>query len=66
MPVQGRADKRPNIPVAIVRETAKAWLLDVGGKEDVWFPKSQGEIYDQEGMKVLFGEEWLMKEKGLI
>lgn len=66
MSVQGRADKRPNIPVAIVRETPKAWLLDVGGKEDVWFPKSQGEIYEQDGMKILFGEEWIMKDKGLL
>lgn len=67
MPVQGSADKRPNIPVAIVRETPKAWLLDVGGKEDVWFPKSQGEIYKQDnGMLLLFGEEWLMKDKGLL
>lgn len=66
MPVQGSVDRRPSIPCKIVRETEKAWLLDVGETKPIWFPKSQGEIYSRaDGSKELFGEEWVMKEKGL-
>lgn len=66
MPVQGKADKRPSIPCKIIRETPKAWLLDVGDVTQIWFPKSQGEIYTSgDGSKTLFGEEWVMKDKGL-
>jgi hypothetical protein len=57
---------RHSISCKLVRETPKAWLLDTGDDE-VWFPKSQGELYERgDGTHDLFGEEWLLKEKGLI
>ena len=31
-----------------VNETEKAWLLDFGGKEPVWIPKSMGEFDGKE------------------
>ena len=60
------ATDRPSISCLLVRETDKAWLLDVGDQE-IWFPKSQGELYSKaDGSFELFGEEWIMKTKGLI
>lgn len=67
MPVQGKVEKRPSHPCKIVKETDRAWLLDIGEIKPIWFPKSQGEVYQQnDGSALLFGEEWIMKEKGLI
>lgn len=57
---------RPSINCKLLRETAAAWLIDDGTGEH-WFPKSQGELYQQaDGTYELFGEEWIMKKKGLI
>lgn len=62
---EGRTN-RFSISCRLVRETQKAWLIDTGDTE-VWFPKSQGELYRAaDGTYDLFGEEWLLKEKGLI
>lgn len=64
-PVEG-STSRHSINVKLLRETTKAWLLDTGEAE-VWFPKSQGDLDPRaDGTHDLFGEEWLMKEKGLI
>jgi hypothetical protein len=60
------ATDRPSVACELLRETEKAWYLDTGDKE-IWFPKSQGELYKQaDGSYELFGEAWIMKEKGLI
>ncbi len=57
---------RHSISCKLVRETAKAWLIN-DGTQELWFPKSQGELYHcADGSYDLFGEEWLLKEKGLI
>lgn len=57
---------RPSINCKLIRETAAAWLIDDGTVEQ-WFPKSQGELYARnDGTHDLFGEEWIMKKKGLI
>lgn len=66
MPTEGRTS-RPSHPCKIVKETDKAWLLDIGEKKPIWFPKSQGEVYiNGDGSQEIFGEEWIMKEKGLM
>lgn len=58
--------KRPSINCKLIRETPAAWLIDDGTSKQ-WFPKSQGEIYPRaDGTHDLFGEEWIMKNKGLI
>jgi len=57
---------RFSISCKLLRETEKAWHIDTGDKQ-VWFPKSQGEIYRcADGSYDLFGEEWILREKGLI
>ena len=57
---------RHSISCKIIRETEKAWLID-DGKSKQWFPKSRGEVYkNKDGTHDLFGEKWIMKEKGLI
>lgn len=57
---------RHSISCKVIRETEKAWLIDTG-TDKLWFPKSQGEVYrNKDGTSDLFGEEWIMKEKGLI
>jgi hypothetical protein len=62
----GGASSRVSVSCEVKRETDKAWLI-YDGKIEVWYPKSQGEVYRRkDGTYDLFGEEWLMKEKGLI
>jgi hypothetical protein len=62
---EGSTD-RHCINCELLRETEKAWLIDDGTKE-VWVPKSQGEMYKRaDGTYDFFGEEWLLKAKGLI
>ncbi len=62
---EGSTDRYP-ISIKIIRETEKAWFIDTGDAK-IWFPKSQGEVYrNKDGTHDLFGEEWIMKEKGLI
>lgn len=64
-PVEGSSG-RHSINCKLIRETPAAWLIDDGAKQE-WFPKSQGELYAREdGTHDLFGEEWLLKKKGLI
>jgi hypothetical protein len=53
-----------DIACIIVHETEKAYLIDHGGKEKVWIPKSQCE-YDQHD-KTMAMPEYIAKEKGII
>lgn len=46
----------------IVNETEKAWCVLIND-EEVWLPKSQVEMYEDDYVVVV--PEWLMKEKGL-
>lgn len=60
---------RPCVNCTIKHETERAWLIDDGsGRENLWVPKSQGEVYERraDGTVDLFVEEWIAKEKGLI
>jgi hypothetical protein len=51
----------------LIHETDKAWLITPDGDKEIWVPKSQGELYRREdGTYDYFGEEWLLKKKGLI
>lgn len=47
---------------ALVRETEKAWLLQIDG-EEVWIAKSVGQL-DEANDEVTI-PEWLAEEKGL-
>lgn len=61
-----QSTNRHSINCELLRETDKAWLINDGTK-DVWFPKSQGDLDPcADGTHDLFGEEWIMKDKGLI
>lgn len=61
-----KSSGRVSINCKLVHESPKAWLIDDGSNK-VWFPKSQGDLDARsDGTHDLFGEEWLMKEKGLI
>lgn len=57
-----------DISVVLVHETDRAWLLDYGGSEKVWLPKSQGELARDVGGKswTLTLPERVANEKGLI
>jgi hypothetical protein len=51
----------------IVRETAKAILLDEGGREPVWLPKSKVRLQPHStGLVSVFMPRWLAREKGII
>lgn len=55
------------ISVTVKMETAKAYLVDHGGKTEVWIPKSQIRQIGKEGkLSVFVISEWIAKEKGLI
>lgn len=55
------------VSVTIKMETAKAYLVDHGGKTEVWIPKSQIRQVGKEGnLGVMEVTEWIAKEKGLI
>lgn len=64
----------PNDPVEvhceIKRSTEKAYLVDHGGDEEVWLPKSQvsHRESDERGsnLRVFVIPEWLAIEKGMI
>ncbi len=47
----------------IEHETPKAYLLDCGMKESLWFPKSQT---TDNGDGSFTAPEWLVKEKGIV
>ena len=46
-----------------IHQTNKAWLLDLGGYDKIWLPKSQCTLDTDLG--VVFIPEWLVEEKGL-
>lgn len=48
----------------LIRETPDAWLILTAYDEEVWLPKSQVELDDDES--VVRVPEWLALEKGLI
>lgn len=54
----------------IKRETDKAILIDHGGKEDVWLPKSQirrrEDDLHKENITALTLPEWLALKAGLL
>jgi hypothetical protein len=54
-----------DIACVIRHETPRAWLIDAGGKEAVWIPKSQAEIDEDRGT-IIAMPYWLAREKGLI
>ena len=54
-----------DIACIIRHETPRAWLIDAGGKEPVWIPKSQAQINEDHGT-ILTLPEWLAIDKGLI
>lgn len=53
-----------DIACIIKIERDKAYLIDHGGKESVWVPKSLCSYDDTD--KAMTMPEWLAKEKGLI
>lgn len=57
-----------DLSVIVRHETASAWLIDHGGKEPCWIPKSQGEIEpNADGRTVtLTIPQWLAEEKGMV
>ena len=62
------SSERKSIKCELLRESPSglAWLIDFEGQE-VWIPKSQGELYkSDDGRYTLFAEKWVLKKKGLI
>lgn len=56
-----KGDEEVTIEIdALVKETAKAYLVDIDGDE-YWFPKSQ---VDLDGMSLTL-PEWLARKEGL-
>jgi len=51
-----------DIEARLIHETERAWLLDTGGDENTWIPKSAAE-FDGETLTL---PEPLALEKGLI
>lgn len=47
----------------LIHETAKAWLLDFGDNQ-VWIPKSVGEL-DEKQTTITLPERWAV-DKGLV
>ena len=47
---------------SVKHETPKAWLAILDDDKEVWFPKSQCEMTEDNKLSV---PEWLLKEKGL-
>ena len=57
------------IEVEVKMKTAKALLVNFGGKDLLWIAKSQISDYvgeDLDHAEVIFIPEWLAKEKGMI
>lgn len=60
-------DPLHDITVQLIHETDKAWLLNDGAKENVWVPKSWGELDNNpDGTYTLTMPESKCKEKGFI
>ena len=62
-----RRDEVVELDVVIKRETDRAYLIDHGGDEEVWMPKSQvrGLVRGPKMVKLIV-TEWIANEKGLI
>ena len=58
------------VEAEIKRQTEKAYLVDHGGDEEVWLPKSQvshrAPDSDKSSLRVFVVPEWLAIEKGLV
>jgi hypothetical protein len=61
--VGSTGSKLHDIKVVLRAETEKAWQLDVGLPDPIWFPKSQCEYDPSDSTLTL--PEWLAIEKGL-
>lgn len=62
-------DKTVELEVQIKKVTDKAYLIDHGGEEEVWMPKSQVKELERVGRGPLHKmtvTEWIANEKGLI
>lgn len=56
-----------DIAVVLIHETERAYLLDHGGKDNVWLPKSRCELdVNEVGVGTVTLEERLAEEKGMI
>ena len=54
-----------DITCIVRHETDKAWLIH-DGMQEVWIPKSQSELHEDENDTIITMPEWLAREKGLI
>jgi hypothetical protein len=61
----GRSDLI-DIAIIVLHETDKAVLVDAGGADPVWLPKSQVEIAADTTGTTATMPEWLAREKELI
>ena len=59
------SSKQIEIACKVIRETEKAILIDHGGKDPVWIPKSQITDHTLDWSSI-FISEWLAGEKGLV
>lgn len=63
------SNKQVEIDCAVVRSTAAAVCIDVGGKDNIWVPKSIISDYTGESVDTadsIFIPEWIAIEKGLV
>lgn len=66
-PMRQSNDNTVDLEVVIKRETDKAYLIDHGGEEEVWMPKSQiKNVAKNDRTVTLTVTEWIAYEKGLI
>lgn len=62
-----RQENTVEIECQVKRETEKALLIDHGGEQEVWMPKSQIKNVAKNGRTVtLTVTEWIANEKGLL
>ncbi len=58
------------VEAEIKRQTEKAYLIDHGGDEEVWLPKSQvshsAPDSERSNLRVFLVPEWLAIDKGLV
>lgn len=60
-------DNTVEVEAVIKHETEKAYLIDHGGEEEVWMPKSQvRDIVRGPKSVTLTVTEWIANEKGMI
>jgi hypothetical protein len=62
------ANNLVDVACIIRHETEKAYLVDHGGKESVWIPKSKCEVEPNKDGKTatVTLEQWLAEEKGMV